>query len=109
MIITKSVEVKISKINIDYFLCYYKDIELKDIIQVDPNNLQKSSSIKIDVSCNVCGVVRNIRYQAYRKNINSCEEYPIYTCDKCSHIKIKSFNRKKWGVDYFSQTDEYRC
>ena len=107
MIITKSVEVKISKINIDYFLCYYKDIELKDIIQVDPNNLQKSSSIKIDVSCNVCGVVRNIRYQAYRKNINSCEEYPIYTCDKCSHIKIKSFNRKKWGVDYFSQTDEY--
>ena len=107
MIITKNVKVKISKINIDYFLCYYKDIELKDIIQVDPNNLQKSSSIKIDVSCDVCGVVRNIRYQAYRKNINSCEEYPIYTCDKCSHIKIKSFNRKKWGVDYFSQTDEY--
>jgi len=107
MIIDKSVEIKISKKNIDHFLQYYKDIKLKDIIQVDPNNLQKSSNVKIDVSCDICGNERNIKYQAYTKNINSCEEYPIYTCDKCSHVKIKSTNKKKWGVDYFSQTDEY--
>ncbi len=107
MIINKSIEIKISKKNIDHFLCYHKDIKLRDIIQVDPNNLQKSSNVKVDVSCDVCGIERTIKYQAYTKNINSCEEYPIYTCDKCSHVKIKSFNRKKWGVDYFSQTDEY--
>jgi hypothetical protein len=107
MIINKSIEIKISKKNIDHFLCYHKDIKLRDIIQVDPNNLQKSSNVKVDVSCDVCGIERTIKYQAYIKNINSCEEYPIYTCDKCSHVKIKSFNQKKYGVDYFSQTDEY--
>jgi len=107
MIINKYVEIKISKKNIDHFLQYYKDIKLKDIINADPNKLQKSSNVKVDVSCDICGNERNIKYQAYNKNINSCEEHHIYTCDKCSHVKIKSFNRKKWGVDYFSQTDEY--
>ncbi len=107
MIIDKKIKVKINKRNIEHYSLFYKGIELKDIIEVDPNNLQKSSNLKVNVSCDICGVYRNIKYQAYTKNINSCEEYKIYTCDKCSHVKIKSSNRKKWGVDYFSQTDEY--
>src|SRR5690606_582497 len=86
---------------------FYKNIKLKDIIKIKPEQLQKGSNILIDAKCDICGIERNIKYQAYYKNINSCEEYPIYTCDKCSHIKIKSHNRKKWGVDYFSQTKEY--
>ena len=107
MIINNYVQISISKKNIDHFLIYYKDIKLKDRIQVEPKFLQKGSGVLIDVSCDICGIERKIKYQAYYKNINSCEEYKIYTCDKCSHIKIKSFNRKKWGVDYFSQTKEY--
>lgn len=107
MILDEFVEIKISKKNIEHFLLYYKDIKLGDIIKVDPNKLQKSSNQKLNVKCDICSVERNIKYQAYNKNINSCQEYPIYTCDKCSHLKIKEFNRKKWGVDYFSQTKEY--
>ena len=107
MIVNQYVEIKISKKNIYHFLQYYKDIKLKDIIKVNPDYLQKSSNVKVDVVCDICGIDRNIKYQAYNKNISSCEEHPIYTCDKCSHVKIKSFNMKKWGVDYFSQTDEY--
>ena len=107
MIINKFVELKISRKNIDHFKQWYKDIKLKDIIKVDPEKLQKSSSIRLDVSCDICRVERNIKYQAYSKNINSCEEYPIYTCDKCSHVKIKEYNKKKWGVEYYSQTKEY--
>jgi hypothetical protein len=107
MIINKYVELKVSRKNIDHFKQWYKDIKLKDIIKVDPEKLQKSSSIRLDVSCDICGIERNIKYQAYSKNINSCEEYPIYTCDKCSHIKIKEYNKKKWGVEYYSQTKEY--
>ena len=107
MIINKYVELKVSRKNIDHFKQWYKDIKLKDIIKVDPEKLQKSSSIRLDVSCDICGVERNIKYQAYHKNINSCEEYKIYTCDKCSHIKIKEYNKKKWGVEYYSQTKEY--
>jgi hypothetical protein len=107
MIINKYVELKVSRKNIDHFKQWYKDIKLKDIIKVDPEKLQKSSSIRLDVSCDICGIERNIKYQAYSKNINSCENYPIYTCDKCSHVKIKEYNKKKWGVEYYSQTKEY--
>jgi hypothetical protein len=107
MIVSEDVEIKISKKNIDHFIQFYKDIKLKDIIKVDPNKLQNSSNVKVDVICDICKIDRNIKYQAYYKNINSCKEHSIYTCDKCSHIKIKSFNMNKWGVDYFSQTPEY--
>lgn len=107
MIVTENVEVKISKKNISHFIEYYKDIKLRDIIKINPNWLQNSSNIKVDVICDICNIGRNIKYQAYYKNINSCKEHNIYTCDKCSHIKIKSFNINKWGVDYFSQTPEY--
>lgn len=107
MILNEYIELKISRKNIDHFKQWYKDIKLKDIIQVEPEKLQKSSNIKLDVSCDICGIQRNIKYQAYNKNINSCKEYPIYTCDKCSHVKIKEYNKKKWGVEYYSQTKEY--
>ena len=107
MILNEFIELKITRKNIDHFTQWYKDIKLKDIIKVDPNNLQKSCNIKVDVSCDICGVERNIKFYAYTKNISSCPEYPIYTCDKCSHVKIKEYNKKKWGVEYYSQTKEY--
>jgi hypothetical protein len=107
MILDKYLKIRITKRNLPHFINFYKDIKLKDIINVDPNNLQKSSGQYVNVACDLCNLQRKIKYQAYIKNISSCPEYSIYTCDKCSHIKIKEFNRKKWGVDYFSQTDEY--
>lgn len=107
MILNKFIEIKITKKNIDHYINFYKNIKLKDIIKIKPEQLQKGSNTFIDTKCDICGIERNIKYQAYYKNINSCEEYTIYTCDKCSHIKIKSHNRRKWGVDYFSQTPEY--
>ena len=107
MILNNFIEIKITKKNIDHFISFYKNIKLKDIIKVKPEQLQNGSNTRIDVRCEICGIERNIKYQAYYKNINSCEDYPIYTCDKCSHVKIKSYNQKKWGVDYFSQTSDY--
>ncbi len=107
MITDEHIEIKITLKNINHFIKYYKYIKLKDIIKVKPEELQKNSNVKVNVKCDICGLERRIKYQAYYKNINSCEEYHIYTCDKCSHVKIKSFNQKKWGVDYFSQTNEY--
>ena len=107
MILDKYIEIKITKRNLPHFIIFYKDIKLKDIVNVHPQNLQKSSGQFVNVCCDLCGAKRRIKYQAYVKNISSCLDHPIYTCDKCSHIKIKESNRKKWGVDYFSQTKEY--
>ncbi len=104
MIIDKKLIVKITKLNINHFLVYFPNISLKDLIEIDVElHLQKKSNLKLNVSCDICNTQRYIKYQAYTKNINSCSEHPIYTCDKCSHIKLKTFNLKNYGVEYYSQ------
>jgi len=108
MIIDQTIEIKISKKNIYHYSIYFPNIKLKDVISIDiEKHLQKNSNIVINVKCDICYINRSIKYQAYTKNINSCPEYPIYTCDKCSHVKLKSTNIKKYGVEYYSKTQEY--
>lgn len=103
MILDNKVKIKITRRNIDYFKQFYEKINLKDIIEIDTSQLQKNSNIKINVECDLCDIKRFIKYQAYSKNINSCLKYPIYTCDKCSHVKLKDYNKTHYGVDYYSQ------
>jgi hypothetical protein len=103
MIIDKNIEVKIAKYNIEHYKNYF-DVKLGDVITIDTElHLQKESNKKINVQCDICSVQRYIKFQAYTKNINSNKNYPIYTCDKCSHVKLKDFNKQKYGVEYYSQ------
>lgn len=106
MILDKKAKIKITRKNIDHYSRFFINLKLKDIIEIDiEEHLMKSSNLKINVQCDVCSIKRIIKYQAYNKNISSCQDHPIYTCDKCSHIKLKSTNQKKYGTDYFSQTN----
>lgn len=108
MIIDQFLEIKISKKNISHYSIYFPNIKLKDVISINiEKHLQKNSNIVLNVKCDICYVERSIKYQAYTKNINSCSDHPIYTCDKCSHIKLKNTNIKKYGVEYYSKTKEY--
>jgi len=107
MILDKSLKVKIAKYNIEHYKQFF-DVKLKDIIEVDIElHLQKKSNIKVNVQCDLCPDKRYISYQNYIKNISSSKEYPIYTCDKCSHVKIKAYNKNRYGVEYYSQTKDY--
>jgi hypothetical protein len=106
MILDKKVKIKITKKNIEHYKIFYNGISLKDIIEIETENLQKGSNLKINVCCDICNIQRYIKYQAYKKNINSSLDYPIYTCDKCSHIKLKNTNIKKYGVEYYSKHPE---
>ena len=107
MLIDKIIKIKISLKNIEHYSTFFNNLKLKDIIDIDPNlHLQRGSNIKVNVQCDICSVQRYIKFQAYYNNINSCSEYKIYTCDKCSHIKIKHHNQSKYGVDYYSQHPE---
>ena len=107
MILDKDISVKITKRNINHYSIYIPGLKLGEIVSIDPSILQKNSNVLVKVKCDLCNTERTIKYQAYNKNINSSVDYPIYTCDKCSHIKIKNTNIKKYGVDYFSKTPDY--
>jgi len=104
MILDKKIKIKINRKNIEYYKKFFENISLKDVIDVETETqLQKGSNLKVNVCCDVCNIQRYIKYQAYNKNINSCIKYPIYTCDRCSHIKLKEYNKEKYGVEYYSQ------
>ena len=102
MILDDKIKVKINKQNIEHFSRFYK-VELKNIIEIEPIHLQSASNLKINVQCDICETKRIIAFQSYYKNINSCKRYPIYTCDRCSHIKLKETNKEKYGCEYYSQ------
>jgi very-short-patch-repair endonuclease len=107
MILDKKVKIKITKKNINHYKVFFENISLKDIIEIDvENHLQSGSNIKLNVSCDICGIKRFIGFNSYNKNINSNSSYKIYTCDKCSHIKLKDTNLKKYGVEYYSKHPE---
>jgi len=103
MIVDKEIEIKIAKYNIDHYRQFF-DVKLKDLIKINTEiHLQKYSNIKVNVKCDICQIDRYIKFQSYTKNINSNLNHPIYTCDKCSHIKLKDFNKIKYGCEYYSQ------
>lgn len=107
MILDRNLTIKITRKNIDHYSKFF-ETHLSDIIQIDIlNHLQKGSNRKVNVACDICGIKRYIKYQSYIFNINSNLSYPIYTCDKCSHIKIKSTNLERYGVEYYSKSDEF--
>lgn len=107
MILDKKLEVKIAKYNITHYIKFF-DVNLGDIIEIDTElHLQKESNKKINVKCDLCEEQRYIKYQAYTKNKERNEKFPIYTCDKCSHIKSKDTSINKYGVEYYSKLDEH--
>lgn len=106
MILDKKLEVKIAKYNIEHYIKFF-DVKLGDIIEINTElHLQKLSNKKINVKCDLCEEQRYIKFQAYTKNKERNEKFPIYTCDKCSHIKLKDTNKEKYGVEYYSKHPE---
>ena len=107
MIITKEVEICIVPSNIIYYKSIGIDVKMMKRITIPIDLLQNQSNCKIDVLCDRCGTQRKIKYQAYTFNIGRSVDGKIYTCDKCSHEKIKLTNIKRYGVEYFSKTEEF--
>lgn len=107
MILDKKLNVKIAKYNIEHYRNLF-NVNLGDIIEIiTESQLQKQSNVKINVSCDICNIQRYIKAQAYFLNTKRSVDLKTYCCDKCSHIKIKQTNLKKYGVEYYSQSSEF--
>jgi hypothetical protein len=106
MIITKSIKLKITKMNINHIISKGYDVKLKDIIEIKPEDLNCGSHIIIDVKCDVCGKEKKLAFQKYFKSIKNAN---FYACSsKCAQEKVKKTSIKKFGKEYYMQTDEYK-
>ena len=98
MIVTKKVDVKIVKSNIEHYKSLNLDISfnLLDVIGIDPCNLTPGSNQKVDVKCEICEKIKNIVYRDYRK----CKlNHNIYVCSSCSNHKYKITCLERYGVE----------
>lgn len=93
MIIDKYVNIKVSSKSLEHYKKLgYEFKKNLDIIKVDVKDLTKNSSVKVKVSCDVCGKIKTIKYSTYTECLKTGN---IYACNDCSRIKkFKDFNNE---------------
>lgn len=104
MILTKEVEIKINQFNYHHYERLGYDTNGKESIIVDINYISKSSSIKIESKCDVCGKIKSLQYRKYNKNIS---HGGYYACSNfCAKNKVENTNLEKYGSKYPLQSTE---
>src|SRR5271157_5095439 len=87
---------------------YYKSIGLDvsgKFIFVPISLVTSGSHIKINCSCDICGIIKNIMYKSYSVHI----KYDgLYYCEKCSVLKKKKIVNERYEVDSVTQTENFK-
>ena len=105
MIINELIKIKINKKNITHYKKLNYDVILGEELEISNKDLSLGSHIYVKVKCDVCDKEKNIMFQKYIKNINKCG---FYACSsRCAQDKVKKSNFEKFGVEYYSKTDEF--
>lgn len=125
MILDKHIEIVGNGKTLNYYINLGYDIKCNKKIFVKIEDLIKTSSIKLDCYCDICGSLNNIKYYNYIGNILRNE---IYRCNECAKLvridkirdifsnyelkkeivkKTKDTNIEKYGVDSYTKTNEY--
>jgi hypothetical protein len=104
MIITKELEIKVQCPTLNYYRTLNYDVSVGDVIKIPIEHLKKSSNLRVLVSCDSCFIEKECFYNAYNKQVQKSDDGK-YRCIKCS-IPYKS--NKKWGVDHYSKTDDFK-
>jgi hypothetical protein len=102
----KELKVLITRRNITFYKNKgYKlnDIDTEYLIKIE--DINRNSHQKITAICELCSVETIIKLHKYYDNKNRCG---YYGCKKCSRIKFKQTNMKKYGVDNPMKTQEMK-
>lgn len=102
MIVSKTINIKISNKNVGYYRNIGYDAILNSIMVINVKDLPKSSNFKIEIKCDYCDNNKMVVYSEYIKGNGRTCSY------KCRNIKTKETCLKKYGVDDYSKTNEYK-
>ena len=106
MLLEKKIKIKVSKKNIKHLISKGYDCKLKDNMEIFTKDINPGSHTLVKVKCDICEKEKEISFQKYIKNIENCN---FYACSsKCAQEKVKKTNLKKFGTEYYTQTDEYK-
>lgn len=104
MIVTQQLEIKLNQFNYHHYerLGYHTDS--KDFIMVDIKDISRSSKLRVEAKCDVCGKIKSLQYKKYNKNIS---HGGYYACSNfCAKAKVETTNLEKYGAKYPLQSPD---
>jgi hypothetical protein len=104
MIITEFVLIKMNGKHIKKYRDKGYICEVGEIVKVNVIDIPRNSKVKILVECDVCKIRKEVLNGTY---YNSFDNGGYYSCSKCKIDKTKNTNLEKYGVEFYTKTDEY--
>ena len=105
MVKDKKIIVNISYRNVSHYKKLGYDAIINEKIEILTTHLPTVSHVKVDVICSLCKKINNINYCKY---IDNTKRHGFYSCRSCSRQKAALTSIKKYGVDNYSKTDEFK-
>lgn len=100
LLLTKQIEVKITKSNLNYFLEKGYQCNLKDKIKISPYDLQPQSDKEIEYKCDNCGKIIKLAWSSYlKKKEKEYSEWGDF-CSKCAKAKRADWFKKNKKEEY---------
>jgi len=99
------IKVNISYRNYTHYIKLGYDAVINKYLEIKTDHLPSSSHVKVDVICEIC---KNENIIIYHKYIMNKKRHGFYGCRSCSRQKVVLTSLKKYGVDNFSKTEEWR-
>lgn len=108
MILTKKKKITITNNNKKYYknLGYNIPNKRNPIVEINIEDLQLNSNLKIECKCDICGKIKYISYYHYNKNIKN---KGFYSCKgKCSRLKYIETCKDKYNVENTFQDENIK-
>ena len=106
MIKTEKVMIKLNSKHIGKYMKRGYKGNVNDIIEINIKDVSYYSIVEVKAECDVCGKIIITNFKKYNDNISNCG---YYSCGgKCSTLKNKTTNLKKYGAESFTKTKEYK-
>ena len=117
IILDKEVNIKVNSKTISYYRGLGYEIpttknkygkivyDKSKYITVKIADVTKSSTVMVNVQCDRCNTKYIKRFCDYNYVVDDGD---VYTCNNCSSIKAKETCIKRYGVDSYTKTDEYK-
>lgn len=102
MIVNDKILINISYKNITHYIKLGYEPILHKELEILTIDLPKSSHVKIDVRCELCGTETILYYYKYMENKN---RHGFYGCRKCSRSKASKTMLDKYGVTNTSKLE----
>ena len=103
MLLTKYIQVKITKNNYEYYKSFGYDVDSNKYIIISINHLPLGSNKKVKVKCDNCGTEYELAYCDYTKRNSK-----LLYCKHCKYISAKETNLKRYGCENVFQVKEFQ-